>query len=303
MDAVKTGGLIAQRRKEKEWTQKDLAQRLHVSVQAVSKWERALSCPDIALLEPLAEALDLTVTELLSGQRGEEPGEEAVRDSLRFGLAQLGPKIRRWRWLFILAAALLLAVLAGLGYIWVRDNTELLPQRETVVRPVVVTNRESTMAQAAGKLQGHLYQVDFADGVTRCSFRWELWTHQGLEQSWDAGERERYEDGRRKLIAVAISTGGSRLDYGISLETPSGVAAHGLNGTLKPSYMGQGYAFSALEQRTEVDREEGIVLLALTLNPEGCFRTGDIANAKSGRVSGLPEDEQTAHLLLKMYCE
>ena len=303
MDAVKTGGLIAQRRKEKEWTQKDLAQRLHVSVQAVSKWERALSCPDIALLEPLAETLDLTVTELLSGQRGEEPKEEVVRDSLRFGLAQLGPKIRRWRWLFILAAALLLAVLAGLGYTWVRDNTELLPQRETVVRPVVVTNRESTMAQAAGKLQGHLYQVDFADGVTRCSFQWELWTHQGLEQSWAAGERERYEDGRRKLIAVAISTGGSQLDYGISLETPSGVAAHGLNGTLEPPYMGQGYAFSALEQRTEVDREEGIVLLALTLNPAGRFRTGDIANAKSGRVSGLPEDEQTAHLLLKMYCE
>ena len=97
MDAIKTGGLIAQVRREKELTQKDLAQRLHVSVQAVSKWERALSCPDIGLLEPLAEALDLTVTELLSGQRGEEPGEEAVRDSLRFGLAQLGPKIRRWR--------------------------------------------------------------------------------------------------------------------------------------------------------------------------------------------------------------
>ena len=67
--------------------------------------------------------------------------------------------------------------------------------------------------------------------------------------------------------------------------------------------MGQGYAFSALEQRTEVDREEGIVLLALTLNPEGRFQTGDIAKVKSGRVSGLPEDEQTAHLLLKMYCE
>ena len=45
------------------------------------------------------------------------------------------------------------------------------------------------------------------------------------------------------------------------------------------------------------------VLLALTLNPEGRFQTGDIAKVKSGRVSGLPEDEQTAHLLLKMYCE
>ena len=303
MDAVKTGELIAQVRRERQLTQRNLAEGLHVSVQAVSKWERGLNCPDIGLLEPLAEALDLTVTELLSGRRGEEPKEEAVRDSLRFGEHQLRPKIRRWKRLFITAAVLLLAVALGLGYVWVRGNTEWLPQRETMVRPVDVTKRESTMAQAAGKLIGRLYQVEFADGVTRCSFRWELWTHQGLEQSWDAGERERYGDGRRKLIAVAYSTDAPRLDYGISLEAPSGIATYGLNGTLESSYMGQGCTISSLEQRTEVDREEGTVLLALTLNPGSSFRTGDIANAKSGRVSGLPEDEQTAHLLLKMYCE
>ena len=154
MDAIKTGGLIAQVRREKELTQKDLAQRLHVSVQAVSKWERALSCPDIGLLEPLAEALDLTVTELLSGQRGEEPGEEAVRDSLRFGENQLRPKIKKWKWLFILAAALLLTVLAGLGYVWVRDNTEWLPQRETVIRELEASDREYQIASALGASGG-----------------------------------------------------------------------------------------------------------------------------------------------------
>ena len=40
MDAVKTGGLIAQARRERKLTQKDLAETLHVSTQAVSKWER-----------------------------------------------------------------------------------------------------------------------------------------------------------------------------------------------------------------------------------------------------------------------
>ena len=43
MDAVKTGALIAETRKERDLTQKDLAQALHVSVQAVSKWERGVS--------------------------------------------------------------------------------------------------------------------------------------------------------------------------------------------------------------------------------------------------------------------
>ena len=43
MDAAKTVALIAQARKEKDLTQGQLAQRLHVSVQAVSKWERGVS--------------------------------------------------------------------------------------------------------------------------------------------------------------------------------------------------------------------------------------------------------------------
>ena len=43
MDAVKTGCLIAERRKQLNMTQKELAQKLHVSAQAVSKWERGVS--------------------------------------------------------------------------------------------------------------------------------------------------------------------------------------------------------------------------------------------------------------------
>lgn len=264
-----------------------------------------LSCPDIGLLEPLAEELDLTVTELLSGQRGEEPGEEAVRDSLRFGENQLRPKIRRWKWLFIAAAALLLALVLWLSCVWVRDNTEWLPQRETVVRPVEMTNREDTVTQAAGMFQGFLYQIEFADDVTQCSFRWELWNHQGLEESWEAGERKRYEDDRRRLLAVTIRSEWNEpgIQYGIALESPEGVARFGLDGTLETPYKDNGYAISFLERRAEADREEGIVLLALTLNPEGRYQVGDIAKPETGRVDHLPQDEQTAHLLLRMYCE
>ena len=305
MDAMKTGALIAQARKEKGLTQRELAEQVYVSVQAVSKWELGKNFPDLPLMEPLAEALGLTVTELLAGQRGEEPGEEAVRDSLRLGLAQLGPKVRRWRWLFLLAAVLLLAVLAGFGYVWVRDNTRLIPRRETVVRPVDVTSRETTLVHAAGKGMACLFQAELADDVEQCSFRWELWTRQGLENSWDAGEQLRQDRERRKLVGVTFSSAwrSAEFQYGISLESPRGTYVHGLEGTLEVPYMGDGYGISSLEEKAAVDREEGVVLLALTLNKDGELRTRDIARNESGRVDHLPEDERTAHLLLRMYCE
>ena len=113
MDAAKTGALIAQARKEKDLTQGQLAQRLHVSVQAVSKWERGRNFPDLALLEPLAEALDLTVSELLAGERGEPPRESTVREALALGVAQLKKQMVRWRG--VVACLLLIALSFGLG--------------------------------------------------------------------------------------------------------------------------------------------------------------------------------------------
>ena len=69
IDKEKFGGFVAQLRKEKGLMQKDLAEKLYVSDKAVSKWERGLSIPDVALLVPLAEILGVTVTELLECRR------------------------------------------------------------------------------------------------------------------------------------------------------------------------------------------------------------------------------------------
>ena len=63
------GSFIAMLRKEKGYTQKELAQRLFISDKAVSKWETAASIPDTALLIPLADMLGVSVTELLMCER------------------------------------------------------------------------------------------------------------------------------------------------------------------------------------------------------------------------------------------
>ena len=69
IDKQQFGAFIAMLRKEKGYTQKDLAQRLFISDKAVSKWETAVSIPDTALLIPLAELLGVSVTELLMCER------------------------------------------------------------------------------------------------------------------------------------------------------------------------------------------------------------------------------------------
>lgn len=66
------GERIAEKRKAKGLTQEELAAMLGVSAQAVSKWENDISCPDIMTLVPLAEKLECTVDELLTGRAAEE---------------------------------------------------------------------------------------------------------------------------------------------------------------------------------------------------------------------------------------
>ena len=60
------GACIARLRKEKGMTQQALASKLQITDKAVSKWERGLSCPDIAILPQIAEILDVNVDDLLS---------------------------------------------------------------------------------------------------------------------------------------------------------------------------------------------------------------------------------------------
>ena len=67
MDQFVTGGMIRRLREEKNLTQAQLAEKLHVSDKAISKWKTGRGYPDITLMEPLAETLGVSVTELLSG--------------------------------------------------------------------------------------------------------------------------------------------------------------------------------------------------------------------------------------------
>jgi len=79
MDYEKTGKVIADGRRKKNLTQKQLAERIRVSDRTVSKWECGKGFPDPSLLEPLSDALEIPLLDLVRGERVEIQPDEELR--------------------------------------------------------------------------------------------------------------------------------------------------------------------------------------------------------------------------------
>jgi len=74
MDCQKVGRLILSLRKEKNMTQKHLADLINISDKTISKWERGLGCPDVSLLGELSKSLGVNIEKILLGEL--DPNEE-----------------------------------------------------------------------------------------------------------------------------------------------------------------------------------------------------------------------------------
>lgn len=126
MDASKLGNFIANQRKLLGMTQADLGNKLMVTDKAVSKWERGLGFPDINTLESLAEALHVSVNELMRAEKNvtEVSNEEAVAEALHNTIEVADKQIKdaEKRSIMVIFGAVAVAVLGML----VIDNMTLL---------------------------------------------------------------------------------------------------------------------------------------------------------------------------------
>lgn len=82
MNQEKIGEFIQKLRKDKNLTQEELARKLNITKNAISKWERGISLMDISLLKPLSEILGVSITELLNGERIEEDNIKSKSDEV-----------------------------------------------------------------------------------------------------------------------------------------------------------------------------------------------------------------------------
>lgn len=88
MDLSKIGNFIAKCRKNKKLTQEQLAQKLYITDRAVSKWERGLSLPDASIMLELCNILDISVNELLNGEKIDMKNYKEKNENLLLELAK-----------------------------------------------------------------------------------------------------------------------------------------------------------------------------------------------------------------------
>ena len=129
MDAKKFGTFIAEMRKANNMTQADLAMKLQVTDKAVSRWERGIGFPDINTLEPLADALEISVLELMKSEKNydDNVSKSVVEDVLSDTLNVANIQHKRERkhiaivvgiaFVFVLAVLLLDSVQWNVGFI------------------------------------------------------------------------------------------------------------------------------------------------------------------------------------------
>ena len=132
MNAENTGKKIAALRRERNLTQKELAELLHVTDKAVSKWERGLNFPDLKTLEPLAEILGTTVLCLLDlEEAGGQAAAAAITELSHRERERLLRELRNRALLKTIIETVLLAALIWASAIFANHGIYGLPQSLT----------------------------------------------------------------------------------------------------------------------------------------------------------------------------
>lgn len=127
-------------RKNKGFTQEELANRLNVVRQTVSKWEKGHSVPDAEMLKKIAETLETDVSQLLGSQIEKDTNTDLVAEQLSRINEQLVTKNRRTRriwktigvfFFLIIVVQMILVVLGGVAFNNLKSNSEVQVEEYT----------------------------------------------------------------------------------------------------------------------------------------------------------------------------
>lgn len=201
MDNIKTGNLIRELRREKGITQKDLADQLHITDRAVSKWERGLCAPDIALLEPLSEILGVKITDIISGTKTADSmdaeTERKVNELLSYSEDEMNKKTKSYK-----KTVIILSVIAGLSLLlWVFNFfSPVIFQRGNPIPYILAAMKIDEDSRYVQVDIDDTYDVYISVRGDKESLFYDLAYSKGMEFVEQAGSSYIFSDGKNRLI-------------------------------------------------------------------------------------------------------
>ena len=162
MDQIKIGKFIAQLRKEKNLTQKELADRLGVTDRAVSNWENGRRMPDYSIVRSLCAELGITINDLLAGERVETEKKEEQFEKNILGIMTISMTQKRKHQLTsrIMGILLVFSLCFCAWYVLVRGGIVMDPDLKYV-------QRNSPRKRYFNYEQLEQYSTDFEMGVNK----------------------------------------------------------------------------------------------------------------------------------------
>lgn len=117
MNQEKIGKFILNLRKEKNLTQSDIAEKLGVTNRSVSNWENGKCMPDLSLFKPLCEILDISINELMSGERiDNENYQDKLEENIINAIDEKNKKFDRTGYLVFNSLGIIVFILSCLSW-------------------------------------------------------------------------------------------------------------------------------------------------------------------------------------------
>ena len=121
MNQERIGKFISKLRKDKKLTQEDLAEKQKVSSKSISRWETGKCMPDISLLIPISEILDVSVNELILGEHIKEENmkqktEQTIKETIKYSSKKIKKEKKKNIWLVTFVLLIISIILGTIDY-------------------------------------------------------------------------------------------------------------------------------------------------------------------------------------------
>ena len=187
MDQEHIGKFIAECRKQKKMTQVELAEKLGVTEKSVSNWKNGRNTPDLSLFKPICDILDISINELMSG---EKLNQDNYQEKLEENIINLSSKNNKTykKYLIIFFTTALVGFIIGLGLYILYETMEIDVKYDARVMECNIQNNELVFQNKGISVFNMYYTTKTINDNNYIIFHNTVYLQKKRRSNWEYGE-------------------------------------------------------------------------------------------------------------------